>query len=112
MYTTVKGTLINFTYAVGRPLPNAYIPRGYGVERGVQTYRDGETLFYFTMLRGLDHTVVQFSFHIPDDTRCRPYWLVDGSDRKIPSTHMRRLITRIQSIIGKYTRRPFPLGEG
>lgn len=47
MYTTVKGTLINFTYAVDRPLPNAYIPRGYGVERGVQTYRDGETLFLF-----------------------------------------------------------------
>lgn len=99
MFTTVKGSLVNFTYAVGRPLPNMYVPRGYGVERGLVTWRGGETLYYFTMLRGMDQTVVQFSFHVPDDQRQRAYWLVDGSDKKIPSTHMSKLINRIQSVM-------------
>lgn len=41
---------------------------------------------------------------VPDDQRQRAYWLVDGSDKKIPSTHMSKLINRIQSVMTRQKR--------
>lgn len=94
MYT-VRGVLVDFSNAVGRPIPPVYIPRGYEIHK-LPVYYDGSIqVFPFEMIRLMDACPIRFAFHSP--VKNAPYWTVESNLRtQIPQTDVVRLINRVK----------------